>query len=282
MPRVLLHPEILATALQGEEPSGQEFDLDAETGKKLTRVLRLCAGEPFIGFDGRGREWDCILTATGRPREDDFERLEKRGTSKGKVRALIVAPRETSAPSRLHLSVAQAVPKNDKMEWVLQKGTELGVAEFWPFEAERTVARLLGGDEESARATARAERWRRIAAGAAAQCGRADVPIIHAIADLSTVIGAGANAGRCFLLDESENAEPLRAALEREPLALENDEPMKVMLLVGPEGGWSESEREQAERYGAESVHLGRLILRTETAALVAAALLQWEAGELG
>jgi 16S rRNA (uracil1498-N3)-methyltransferase len=167
------------------------------------------------------------------------------------------------------------------MDWVLQKGTELGVAEFWPFQAARSIPVLDDGE----RASGRTERWRKIAQAAASQCGRSDVPIVHAIGELATVVDAGTSAGsRCFMLDELGEVDALRSALRREPLQWDDDNQVqtRVMLLVGPEGGWTPREREWAERYGAESVGLGRLVLRTETAALVAAAVLQWEAGELG
>lgn len=271
MPRILLPPHILEAALEGEE-----FDLDPENAKKLTRVLRLTAGETFTAFDGRGREWECALTSTG---EDGAIGKKGRG-----ARAVILSETESTAIGRLHLSVAQAVPKGDKMEFVLQKGTELGVAEFWPFDAERSVARLLM-DDEAERSSARAERWRRIAAHAAAQCGRADVPLIHAIGDFATAVDYGTRDSRCFMLDERPEIESLRAVLARAPLledAAGVDSAPRVMLLVGPEGGWTEREREWAERYGVEAVSLGSRILRTETAALVAAAILQWEAGDLG
>ncbi|MBV9470315.1 MAG: RNA methyltransferase, partial [Abitibacteriaceae bacterium] len=137
-------------------------------------------------------------------------------------------------------------------------------------------------DDEAERATARAERWRKIAAQAAGQCGRADVPIVHAICDFATVVGYGTNGSRCFMLDELPETEPLRVVLQRDPINYEEDVPNRVMLLIGPEGGWTPREREWAERYGVESVGLGRRILRTETAALVAATILQWEAGEVG
>jgi 16S rRNA (uracil1498-N3)-methyltransferase len=86
------------------------------------------------------------------------------------------------------------------------------------------------------------------------------------------------------MLDELSEADALREALRREPLQWDEDEsaPARVMIMVGPEGGWTQREREWAERYGVETVGLGRLVLRTETAALVATAVLQWEAGELG
>jgi 16S rRNA (uracil1498-N3)-methyltransferase len=270
MPRILLPLHILEAALEGEE-----FDLDPENAKKLTRVLRLTAGETFTAFDGRGREWECALTATG---EDGSSGKKGRG-----ARAVILSETESTAIQRLYLSVAQAVPKGDKMDFVLQKGTELGVAEFWPFDAERSVARLLM-DDEAERASTRAERWRRIAAHAAAQCGRADVPLIHAIGDFATAVDYGTRDSRCFMLDERPDIESLRAVLSRAPLLPEDEPgvPPRVMLLIGPEGGWTDREREWAERYGVEAVGLGSRILRTETAALVAAAVLQWEAGDLG
>lgn len=279
MTRVLLSSEN-RDAIEG----GTEFDLDAETAKKLVRVLRLSAGETFVGFDGRGREWECALTAI---------EAQKRPAARAiALQEMAAAPGE----SKLQLSVAQAIPKGDKMELVLQKGTELGVREFWPFESARTVARGMAEEEAGARAAARGQRWRRIVEAAAMQCGRTDVPVVHAVADFSTVVGQGTGAGRCFMLDESPDAPTLRQVLQRESLfpaagaqagstpgatALDVGTPIAIMLLIGPEGGWTADERDWGERYGAEAISLGRRVLRTETAALVAAAILNWEAGEI-
>lgn len=265
MTRVLLSLSNLAAV-----DNGEEFSLDPETAKKLVRVLRLTAGETFVGFDGRGREWECALVAAD-------------ASKKPTARAVAIEERKNEVEATLHLSVAQAIPKGDKMEFVLQKGTELGVREFWPFEASRSVARvLLDEDGGGQRATQRAERWRRITEAAASQCGRADVPVVHAIADFSTVVSYGTGDGRCFMLDERPDAQTLRQALERESIrTAEDDVPLKVMLLIGPEGGWTSEEREWADRYGAEPVSLGRRVLRTETAALVAATILSWEARDI-
>ena len=264
MPRLYLAPEILDAALDGDE-----FDLDADNAKKVVRVLRMTAGETFIAFNGFGREWDCVLTTT---------------ESEGKPRAkgLILNERDTQNTHRVKIAVAQAIPKGDKMDFVLQKGTELGVTDFYPFEAERSVARF-GFDEGDGgeRATMRAMRWRKIVETAAAQCGRSDVPFVHAISDLSTVVSTGTGEGRCFMLDENEETLSFRETLQREKIEWDDEFPPKIMVLVGPEGGWSQREREWASRYGAESVSLGNRILRTETAALVAATILAWEAGDL-
>jgi 16S rRNA (uracil1498-N3)-methyltransferase len=260
MTRIYLSSDLIEAGQRGEV-----MELDAESSKKLLKVLRLTPGEMFIGFDGLGGEWDCALVP---PDEDN---------PKSKIaRAAILNARDEAPPRKLHLSVAQAIPKGDKMDWVLQKGTELGIAEFWPFVAARSVPEY---DEE--RAAARAERWRKIVQTAAAQCGRADVPIVHSIADFSTVVDYGTADSRCFLLDELGQNGVLRESLKNEPLRGDEDAPVKAMILIGPEGGWTERERDWATRYGAQAVGLGRLVLRTETAALVAAAVLQWEAGEL-
>ncbi|HEX8464347.1 MAG TPA: RsmE family RNA methyltransferase [Abditibacterium sp.] len=262
MPRLYLAPETLENALTGDE-----FDLDADTAKKLVKVLRMAPGETFVAFNGFGREWECALTS-----------VENEG--KPRARGVLIAERDVENLRHLHLSIAQAVPKGDKMDFVLQKGTELGVMEFWPFDAERSVSKI-DLDDDGQRASVRTSRWRRIVEGASSQCGRADVPIVHSIADLSTVVDYGTSGARCFMLDEDEETLSLREALKREPIEWDDEAPPRVMLLVGPEGGWSAREREWATRYGAESVSLGRRILRTETAALVAAAILSWEAGDL-
>lgn len=263
---------LLSSANLDAIEDGEEFDLDADIAKKLVRVLRLSSGETFLGFDGRGREWECALT---------FVEAQK----KPAARAIVIEEIEAAASeSKLHLSVAQAIPKGDKMELVLQKGTELGVREFWPFESERTVKRVAMDEDDSARATARGQRWRKIVEAAAMQCGRADVPIVHAIADFSTVVGEGTNRGRCFMLDENPNALSLREILKSDGAHAgstpSTDTPTAIMLLIGPEGGWTQNERDWAERYGVEAISLGKRILRTETAALVAATILSWEAGD--
>ncbi len=270
MPRVYLSSALLEPGLRGEE-----FDLDVDTAKKLTRVLRLTSGEIFVAFDGLGGQWECVLT-----------HVNETGKS---VRAAILNEVTEERAQRLHISVAQAVPKGEKMEFVLQKGTELGVREFWPLLAARSVPTF----DDELRVDARSERWRKIVQNACAQCGRADLPIVHAPCEFATAVDYGTSNSRCFMLDERGGSETLRQALQREPLLesgesstrngeREEETPRRVMLLVGPEGGWTEREREWADRYGVESVGLGRSILRTETAALVAVSVLSWEAGELG
>lgn len=263
MPRLFISSALLEDAIT----SDNEFELDADNAKKLVKVLRMTPGETFVAFNGAGREWECALT-------------EVSSDGKARARAAILEELDTAMVRRVHLSIAQSTPKGDKMEFVLQKGTELGATDFWPFDSDRTISRL-SPDEEAARATTRAQRWRRIVEGASSQCGRADVPIVHAIADLGTVLSTGTAQGHCFFLDEGPDALSLRETLEQTPIEWDAQMQPRAMIVVGPEGGWTDREREEADRYGAQSVSLGSRILRTETAALVAATILSWEAGEL-
>ncbi|MDW8365966.1 MAG: RsmE family RNA methyltransferase, partial [Abditibacteriales bacterium] len=178
----------------------------------------------------------------------------------------LAASREAS----LHLTVAQAIPKGQKMDLIVQKCVELGVGRIVPMVTGRTVVHL---EEKEA---ARQHRWQKIAEEAAAQCGRTQVPEVTAPQTLTEALGMCAEVDACLLLDESEQTTRLRDALNALP-------PVKhIALLVGPEGGFSPSEVQTAHRYGAQSVSLGPRILRTETAALVTAALILYHYEDLG
>jgi 16S rRNA (uracil1498-N3)-methyltransferase len=149
------------------------------------------------------------------------------------------------------------------MDLVVQKATELGVARILPFEAERSVVRL-----EPARAEERAGRWRRIASEAARQCGRADVPEVAAPAALDRALAALAPGTRTFVFHPGGGT-------------LEAPAPAAVAAVVGPEGGLTDAEVRACEEAGATRAALGPRVLRAETAAIVAVALLQARFGDL-
>jgi 16S rRNA (uracil1498-N3)-methyltransferase len=144
--------------------------------------LRLTPGEIFVAFDGMGGEWDCALTA-----------ITTESGAKG-ARAAILNERATAPAGRLHLSIAQAIPKGEKMEWVLQKGTELGVAEFWPFQAGRSVpiwttktVRIARRQVAQNRAGSRSAVWPR-------RC-----PVVHAVCEFATAVDYGTVMARVAL-----------------------------------------------------------------------------------
>jgi 16S rRNA (uracil1498-N3)-methyltransferase len=163
------------------------------------------------------------------------------------------------------ITLIQAVPRGDRMDLVLQKTTELGVARIVPVLTSRSVARPPAD---------RARRWQTIAAEAARQSGRADVPSVGAPLPLAEALPLAAPCARRFALWEEERERPLRRAL--------GDAPGPTLaLLVGPEGGLAPAEVEQARAAGFVTVGLGPRILRVETAAIVAVALVQAAAGAL-
>ncbi len=217
----------------------------------VTRVLRLAAGDALQVFDGRGAMFDAVLKTL----EAD--------------RATVVLSNRREAPRAREITIVQGLPKADKLELVLQKGTELGASGFVPAACVRCVVKL-DGKEEAKRA-----RWQRIVEEAARQCGRADVPEVYAPAPLLKAVEALPGAPALLVLDEEERALPLSLAV-----APHGDRPLA--LIIGPEGGLDRAEVEALIAKGATPVTLGRLILRTETAALAALSVLRHLDGELG
>ncbi|MBS2026829.1 MAG: 16S rRNA (uracil(1498)-N(3))-methyltransferase [Deltaproteobacteria bacterium] len=222
--------------------------LSADESRRARTVLRLEVGDSVELFDGQG------FAAPARVAEmTDVVTLDV-----GPVREAGRAP---------PLCVAQALAKGDKMELVIQKATELGAAEIVPFASARAVVKL-----DAAKAHERVARWQKIAQEAARQCGRADTPAVAELSDLRAVL---ARPGARGLLFEGATDIRLGAFLDSA-----GDAP--VTLLIGPEGGFSADEVEQARRAGAAIVGLGSRILRTETVALAALAIALHRRGELG
>jgi 16S rRNA (uracil1498-N3)-methyltransferase len=157
------------------------------------------------------------------------------------------------------------------MDLIIQKAAELGATEIMPVSTARSQRWLA-----SNKATAKYERWRKISQEAARQCGRNRVPKISPLGNLSEVIRQAESSGVKLIFWEEESQGGLKQALAA---ASQTD---LVYALVGPEGGFSLEEIAQAEAAGFQSVSLGRRVLRTETAAIVALSLLQYELGDLG
>ena len=219
----------------------------------LVHVLRMSAGDELEIFDGTGTTFPAKL-----------DRLE------GDAVVLLVAKGRPAPPLR-RVTVVQGLPKGDKLEWVIQKGTELGASAFAIALCERTIVKVAGKEAH------KQARWQRIAEEAARQCGRADVPVVHPPCPLDAAVQALAKGTHVFVLSEAERTTTLSAAF----LAT-GPTPDDVALVVGPEGGLSPSELATLETLHAVPVTLGRLVLRTETAALAALAVLRHLDGVLG
>jgi 16S rRNA (uracil1498-N3)-methyltransferase len=226
--------------------AGGHARLGPEARHYLRDVLRLAPGDEVEVFDGAGRAWPGRI-------EPGFDAL-----------ALGEAREARPAPPPVWLLFALA--KGEKADLVVQKATELGAARVSPFAAERSVVRL-----EGERAGARVQRWRRIAAEAARQCGRADVPEVCAPVTLAEALAA-IPPGFVRAVFHAEGGVPLEAL---------PPSPAGHVAVVGPEGGLTADELAACEGAGCVRVALGPRTLRAETAAIVAVALLQARFGDL-
>lgn len=240
---------------------GTVVSLSPDDSAHAARVLRLTPGNVIIICDGRGYEYEARL-----------EQVSSRA-----VTARVTSGRPSTAEPNTHLTLIQGVAKGAKMDLIVQKAVEVGVSRIIPVTTERTVVRL-----EPAKATARVERWQRIAYEAAKQSGRAEIPVVEAVHAWSDLWPAD-NQDLVLVPWEGETERGIVAAL-RSNLTEDNAStvPARIAIAIGPEGGLSDDEVSLARRHGAQAVTLGPRILRTETAGLVAATLVLAAAGDLG
>ncbi len=225
--------------------------LPAELANHVGTVLRLSKGDEIILLDGNGSHYRCTI-----------EQLDKRS---GK--ALIIEQWETQEQT-LPIRLIQALPKGDKLEMILQKGTELGINRFSPVWSERSIPAPPSEREEK-----KLQRWQRIVAEASRQSRRPILPNCDSPLPLHRVL-TDCDAELKLMLWE-DGSQPLREVLQKQP-------PRDVALLVGPEGGFSSQEADLATGHGFIPVHLGSRILRTETAGFAVSAVLQYLYGDFG
>jgi len=222
--------------------------LPPEAAHHARSVLRLRVGEEVAVHDGCGMGYRCRLTEVGPKR----------------VAAAVETSYEVLTEPRVSVTVAQALPKtSDKVEQVLQHGTEAGAGGFVLFGAFRSVAKLGTGDKVERRE----DRWRGIVRGAAEQSGRALLPRVEWLPSTATLAPTLTGYDAALVLHESATL-PLRAALAAPPAA----DASRIVVVVGPEGGLTDEEVARLSGAGAAVVSLGPRVLRTETAALVALA----------
>jgi 16S rRNA (uracil1498-N3)-methyltransferase len=234
---------------------GGEILLEPRAGQHVTRVLRMQAGAPLGLFDGAGAEHAATIAAV-------------RGTDVlVRVGARVVATPE----SPLAITLAQGVSRAERMDYAIQKATELGVARIVPLLCERSVVKL---DERQA--LAKLEHWRGVVISAAEQSGRATVPVVEPPRRFIDHLARATRtdqAGTCHALLLPGAASGI-AALPTNLTSIE--------LVIGPEGGLGDEEARLALTHGYRGLRLGPRVLRTETAAAAAIAVLQARYGDLG
>lgn len=228
--------------------AGREIALPAEAAHHVRAVLRLTRDAELIVFDGRGAEHEARLLVVSRE----------------EVRALLGPAREALRESPLAVTLVQAISRGERMDYTIQKAVELGVQRIVPVVSQRTVVRLSGEREDK-----RVAHWRGVARHAAEQSGRTVLPEVSAVTTLDAWLAAW--TASAYLL------QPAAAS----SLAAEPAPSGAVALLAGPEGGFDAEEVARLGAAGVRAVRLGPRILRTETAALVALAIMQAHWGDL-
>jgi 16S rRNA (uracil1498-N3)-methyltransferase len=206
----------------------------------IVKVMRSKPGDEIICCSGEGRDVKAVLENLG-PHE---------------VTARIIEEKLPTREMPVYVTIAQGLPKGDKMELVIQKGTELGAFSFLPFTSQRTIVKLDDKKEKK-----RLERWQKIAKEAAEQSHRSRIPAIENVHNWEQLLALAPTFDYALFAYEKEEGS-LAAALQTVP------EDSRILLVIGPEGGFEEKEAVQAEESGMKRVSLGRRILRTETAPL--------------
>jgi 16S rRNA (uracil1498-N3)-methyltransferase len=229
--------------------SGDMVMLDESETRHAREVLRMRAGSVVNVFDGEGREYSCEITGIGK--KECALRIVKE-----------IEP--TSPESPLDLTLAAAILKGEKFDWLIQKAVELGVTRLIPITTIRCDVKMDGPSK-------RLDRWRRIALEATKQCGRARIMDV-----------AEALAFKSFIAQVQDAHFSTFLFSERGGSTFSSDVDTKsVVALVGSEGGWDDSELEQAKRAEIQIVTLGGRVLRAETAGIAVTALLQNKFGDL-
>jgi 16S rRNA (uracil1498-N3)-methyltransferase len=228
--------------------------VEGEEVKHIRKVLRLKEGDEITVFDGLGKELQGTIVE---------ERL-----SSVVIRIEHVASSRKDSP--LEATLAQSLLKGEKMDYLIQKATELGVKEILPFLSSRSVPLL-----EKSKRLERHRRWERIAVEASKQCGRGIVPKIESVQDYSEMLRtAPSNALRLILWEQE--------GMKLKEIFESSGDKKKIFFVIGPEGGFSREEIEEGKRAGFIPVTLGKRILRAETASLCFLSILQYEQGDIG
>lgn len=230
---------------------GNDVSFPDDVVRQLTRVLRLTSGEQVVVLDNSGMEYVVTLNSVTRD----------------SVKGCWAEKRLSDGEPDIQITLYQGLLKADKFEYVLQKGTEVGISRFVPVVCQRSIPRERGAG--------RMDRWQRIVTEAAEQSGRGKIPALENPIDFSDACNEVDSAA--VIPWEQEDGLGIRSWLRSSA-----DEMLSLGVFIGPEGGFSEDEVGYARSKGIAPVSLGKRILRAETAGVVTAAAIMYELGELG
>lgn len=221
--------------------------LNTDDSRYLIKVMRYGEGDRVELFNGDGNNYGATIISTGKSAQLEIDTIEKNSTE-----------------SPISITLVQALAKGTKLDLVIQKATELGVRRITPVSSERTVLQV---DEK--RAQKKAEHWNRIAQSAAAQCNRSIVPVIDPVSGLNN------------WLTEHDKEQSILIHPTASGTFKELKQTKTLNILVGPEGGFSDTELQLAADTGVRSIRCGPRVLRTETAGFAAIAIVQSFVGDM-
>jgi 16S rRNA (uracil1498-N3)-methyltransferase len=236
----------------GVHALGETVSFAPDDARKIATVLRGRSGDRVHVIDSAGSAFAASIDVNASGVSATLEEVIERGTRESAVRVV----------------VAQAIPKGQKMDLIVEKATELGVAEIVPLRSDRVAGERTGEHK--------VERWQRIAKSAAQQSGRSVVPAIAPIAAWDALLGTFGEYDRVYVSWELTDVRPLREVFE-----VDAPRVASVLFVIGPEGGFSAGEVERAVAAGATPISLGARILRTETVALAVLSAFAYARGEL-
>ena len=221
----------------------------------ISKVLRLSIGDEVVLCDGEGTDYDAKISSVG----------------KSEVGFSILNEYPCESEPKVFVTLFQGIPKASKMEYIIQKCTELGIANIVPVMTKRTVVKLENAQVEQKKL----ERWNKIAQEAVKQCGRGRVPTVDAVCDIKDIKNMISDFDLFLVAYEDEENISLKSVLKNAGAV------NKIGIVIGPEGGFEKAEVEMLISAGAKSVSLGKRILRTETAGHTVLTAVLYELGEL-
>lgn len=217
----------------------------------IQTVLKMSKGEKIIVQDGETHKYICMIEEI----------------STEKILAKIISQEKSIAENKIKITLAQSLPKASKLDFIIQKTTELGVDKIIPFTSERSIPRI----EE--KMPAKLNRWQKIAQSAASQSGRSSIPKIESLKTWEEILSSIKNYSLSLIPWENERENSLKAILSQ------NKTQKNILVIIGPEGGFSHQEVNAAKKMGAIPISLGTRILRCETAPLNLISILNYVFG---
>lgn len=233
-----------------ENISSGKLIIDGEDVKHITKVLRMGTGDMIICCDGMGNDYTAKISAVS-----------------SEIECEIISTKKAETEANIRVILIQGIPKSAKMDYIIQKTTELGICEIYPCDMNRCVSKPEGGKKT--------ERWQKIAREAAKQSGRGVVPKVHNTINLDGAMEILKSADLSFIPYECAENNYLRPVLQSAK------SPETIAFMIGPEGGFDKGEIDKLTTKGIPAVSLGKRILRTETAGEAVLAMVMYELGDI-